>query len=227
MTKPVKTNERWQMLTVVGADRPGIVAKLTKALFRGGCNLGEVERALAVIAEAGNPSVLLLHCTTAYPTPPEQVNLRAMLTLRDPFGLDVGLSDHSQGNEVAFAAVGLGACVIEKHFTLDRAMAGPDHKASLEPDELKRMVGEIRTVESCLGDGIKRMAPSEADTANVARKSIVAARDLPAGAVLDRNSVTVKRPGTGLPPAFLEFVLGRRLRKPVQADGLIEMNSLE
>ena len=190
-------------------------------------SLGEVETALRTIQQAGDPPVVLLHCLSQYPAPPSEVNLRAMLTMAAAFGVPTGYSDHTEGVAVSVAAVALGACVIEKHYTLSRDLPGPDQKASLEPDELKRLVSEIRTVESCLGDGIKRMAPSEADTAKVARKSIVAARDLPAGAVLDGDSVTVKRPGTGLPPAFMEFVLGRKLRRAVRSDELIEMNSLE
>ena len=178
-------------------------------LSTGGSTLGDIEKALSVIKEAGDPQVILLHCTTAYPTPPEQVNLRAMLTLRDAFGLNVGLSDHSAGNEVAFAALGLGACVIEKHFTLDKTMVGPDHQASLEPDELKALVSGIRKVEVALGDPRKKPTVLELENLRVVRRSLVADQDIRSGETFTESNVAFMRPSGGLGEDMLEVVLGR------------------
>ncbi len=179
-------------------------------LSTGMATLDEVRAALEVLERAGCPRerVTVLHCTTEYPTPPEDVNLRAMLTMRDELGVRVGYSDHTEGIAVPVAAVALGAEVIEKHFTLDRGLPGPDHRASLEPAELAEMVSAIRVVERSLGDGVKR--PSETETANaaVARKSIVAARAIRAGETLDADALAVKRPGTGVSPLRWDEVVG-------------------
>lgn len=183
--------------------------------------LGEVEAALNVLRSAGAKDITLLHCTSCYPANPADANLRAMITLHQAFGLPVGYSDHTPGIEVAVAAVALGAIVIEKHFTLDRSLPGPDHQASLEPRELKALVSAVRNVERALGNGIKRPVPSEADLRIVARRSIVAARDLPAGAVLTQGDLAVKRPGTGLPPSRLPWLVGRTLTRAVAADELL------
>jgi len=189
--------------------------------------LAEVGEAVAAIRAAGDPPVALLHCVSAYPAPPDEMNLRAMDTLRERFGVPVGLSDHTLGLEVALAAVARGAAIVEKHLTLDKAMPGPDHRASLDPGEMAALVRGIRTVESALGDGDKRPTPSELDTRRVARKSLVAARALRAGERLTEDAVAVKRPGTGIPPAELSRAVGRRLRRDVAADEVLEWTALE
>lgn len=194
-------------------------------LSTGMATLGEIESALAVLEQAGTPRdrITVLHCNTEYPTPMADVNLRAMLTIRDAFGVAVGYSDHTSGIEVAIAAVALGATVIEKHFTLDRSLPGPDHKASLEPNELKAMVTAIRNIERALGDGIKRPSTSEAKNRPIARKSLVAAGAIRAGDVFSETNVTVKRPGTGLSPMRWDEVLGRRAPRDFARDELIEL----
>lgn len=188
--------------------------------------LDEVEQAVRAIEAAGNHSFVLLHCVSSYPTDPADVNLRAMHTLSTAFGMPVGYSDHTKGIEVALAAVALGACVIEKHFTLDRSLPGPDHRASVEPDELAAMVQGIRAVEAALGHGRKEPAPCEAKTAAVARKSLVAARDIPAGTTLTEELISIKRPGTGLPPAMRSHLVGRTVRIPVRAGALLTLEML-
>jgi N-acetylneuraminate synthase len=183
----------------------------------GMASLGEVESAVRVIAEAGNDACVLLHCVSNYPAAPADVNLRAMATMAAAFGVPVGYSDHTLGTEVALAAVALGASVLEKHFTLDRALPGPDHQASLEPAELARLTRGVRTVEAALGHGRKEVTAAEADTAAVARKSLVAAVDLQAGTVLTDELVTVRRPGTGLPPAMKPALIGRTTHAAIPA----------
>lgn len=192
-------------------------------LSTGMSSLQEVDEALAVLRGNGAGGITLLHCTTNYPTPMEDVNLKAMLTLKDIFNCPVGYSDHTRGIEVPIAAVALGAEVIEKHFTLDRSMEGPDHKASLEPDELEAMVRAIRNIEKALGDGTK--APSESEKANiaVARKSIIAAADIKAGDILTEENLTTKRPGTGISPMRWNEVLGSRAVRDFEEDELIEI----
>jgi len=170
----------------------------------------EVATAVEEIQNAGNPPLTLLHCVSAYPADPKDVNLRAMTTLAETFDVPVGFSDHTMGIEVALAAVAMGANVIEKHFTMDRSRPGPDHKASLEPDELDALVRGIRNVEAALGNGVKAPAEAEADIAAMARKSLVATQDIAADTVLEPQMIAIKRPGTGLPPAKLEAVIGRR-----------------
>lgn len=186
--------------------------------------LDEVGEALAVLAAAGTPRerVTVLHCTTEYPTPMAEVNLNAMRTIRDTFGVSVGYSDHTPGIEVAIAAAALGASVIEKHFTLDRGLPGPDHQASLEPEELSEMVAAIRNIEAALGDGIKRPTPSELRNRPVARKSIVAARPIAAGEVLTVENLTVKRPGTGVSPMRWDEILGTTAARDYRADEAID-----
>jgi N,N'-diacetyllegionaminate synthase len=195
-------------------------------LSTGMSTLGEVETAVKTIRGAGNQELVLLQCVSNYPAAVADVNLRAMETMAKAFQVPVGYSDHVLGNEVAFAAVALGACVVEKHFTLDRTLPGPDHRASLEPNELAALVQGIRTVEAALGDGCKRPAASEANTAAVARKSLVAARDIAANTVLSMDMIAVKRPGTGMPPSMLDFVLSRRLRRDVAKDSLLTLEDL-
>nr|WP_092481854.1 N-acetylneuraminate synthase [Desulfoscipio geothermicus] len=190
-------------------------------LSTGMATLGEIEEALETLQKAGAREITLLHCTSNYPTTFEEVNLKAMITLRQAFGLPVGYSDHTRGIEVAIAAAALGACVIEKHFTLDREMEGPDHKASLEPDELAAMVQAIRNVEKALGDGFKRPGPGEREIMRAARRSLVAAVDIAAGEVITPDKLAVKRPGTGIPPKMWDVVVGRRARTDISADTVI------
>lgn len=178
-------------------------------LSTGMCEIFEVEDAVKVLRENGAGEIVLLHCTTEYPAPIEDVNLRAMQTLAEHFGTKVGYSDHTEGIEVPVAAVAMGASVIEKHFTLDRTMKGPDHKASLEPEELAEMVQAIRKVELALGSENKQVTKREAANRKVARKSIVAARDIRAGEIFTEENLTVKRPGDGLSPMKWKEVLGK------------------
>ena len=193
-------------------------------LSTGMADLGEIEDALDVLIKAGTvrENITVLHCNTEYPTPFEDVNLRAMLTIRAAFpGVQVGYSDHTLGIEVPIAAVAMGATVIEKHFTLDRNMEGPDHKASLEPDELKAMVQAIRNIEKALGNGIKKPSPSELKNKPVARKSIVAARDIKEGEEFTEENLTAKRPGTGISPMRWDEILGKHAQKKYVEDELI------
>ena len=186
-------------------------------LSTGMCDLRKVEEAMKTIRAAGNESVVLLQCVSNYPAAPADSNLRAMHTMTEAFGVAVGYSDHTPGNEVALAAVALGACVVEKHLTLDCKMPGPDHRASSEPAEFAALVRAIRVVESALGDGSKKPAASERNTAEVARKSLVTACDLPAGTTLTVEMLTALRPGTGLSPALQPQLIGRRLRHAIAA----------
>ena len=194
-------------------------------LSTGMASLGDIEAALAVLERAGTPrtKITVLHCTTEYPTPMVEVNLRAMLTIRDALGVAVGYSDHTPGIEVAVAAVALGASVIEKHFTLDRNLPGPDHKASLEPSELHAMVKAIRNIEKALGDGVKRLTESEAKNKPISRKSLVAACAIRAGEAFSAANLTVKRPGTGVSPMLWDAVLGRKAARDFAPDELIEL----
>ena len=178
-------------------------------LSTGMCELSEVEEAVAVLKENGAGALTLLHCTTEYPAPLQDVNLRAMKTLAEHFGTVVGYSDHTEGIEVPVAAAAMGASVIEKHFTLDRNMEGPDHKASLEPEGLAEMVRAIRKVELALGSDKKQVTEREKANRKVVRKSIVAARDIRAGEVFTEENLTVKRPGDGISPMKWSEVLGK------------------
>lgn len=178
----------------------------------------EVAEAVQAVRGAGNPPLALLHCLSMYPAPCNEYNLRAMGTMEAAFGVPVGLSDHTLGWEVTLAAVALGAAVLEKHFTLDRELPGPDHRASLEPSELAEMIAQLRRVESALGDGAKRPMPSEMNTRAVARKSIVAARALPVGHVVALEDLAIKRPGEGISPARLRALPGRVLARGLQED---------
>lgn len=195
-------------------------------LSTGMSTLGEVEEAVQVMQAAGATQLTLLHCVTEYPAPYAEVNLRAMQTLKSAFGLPVGYSDHTAGIDIAIAAVALGAEVIEKHFTLDRSLPGPDHAASLEPAELLQMVAAIRNVEAALGTGIKAPAPCELPNLPVARKSVVATRSLPAGHRLAAGDLDIKRPGNGLAPKFLPALIGHTLRLGVAQDEIINWNHL-
>jgi len=194
-------------------------------LSTGMATLGEIEAALDACEIAGTPRsrVTVLHCNTEYPTPMQDVNLRAMCSIRDAFGVAVGYSDHTLGIEVPIAAVALGATVIEKHLTLDRNLAGPDHKASLEPDEFAAMVRAIRNIEQAMGDGIKRPSPSESKNKSIARKSLVAARSIKAGERFTPENLTAKRPGTGVSPMRWDEVMGRTATRNYGADEMIEL----
>jgi len=194
-------------------------------LSTGMATLGEVEAALAILEKAGTPrtDITLLHCCTAYPAAIAEANLNAIRTMRTAFQTDVGFSDHTPGIEAAIAAVALGATVIEKHFTLDKTMEGPDHAASLDCDELAALVRAIRNIEQALGDGIKRPMPGEMVNMAAARRSIVAARDITAGELLSPDNLTVKRPGTGVCPMRWDEVIGRPAPKNFAKDSLIEL----
>jgi N-acetylneuraminate synthase len=186
----------------------------------GMATLSEVGAALAVLEVAGCPRdrVTVLHCSTEYPTPPADVNLRAMVTMRDAFGVAVGYSDHTEGHTVAVAAAALGAVVLEKHLTLDRTLPGPDHRASLEPGAFGAMVVALRAVELALGDGVKRPTAAELENATVARKSIVAARTIAAGETLTADNLTVKRPGSGMSPLRWDDVVGLSASRSYEPD---------
>jgi N,N'-diacetyllegionaminate synthase len=194
-------------------------------LSTGMCEMEDIEAALKVLTDNGlsKDKISILHCNTEYPTPFKDVNLLAMNELKERFGVRVGYSDHTKGIEVPIAAVALGAVIIEKHFTLDRNMEGPDHKASLEPDELKAMVSSIRNIELALGDGHKTVSESERKNIAVARKSIVASKDIKAGEVFNENNLTVKRPGNGISPMDWEKVIGKTAKKDFVEDQLIEL----
>jgi len=194
-------------------------------LSTGMATMEEIGSALQILENSGTAknSITVLHCTTEYPTPMAEVNLRAMLAIRDSLGVKVGYSDHTLGIEVAIAAVAMGAAVIEKHFTLDRNLPGPDHKASLEPSELKSMVLAIRNIEVALGDGIKRPTPSEAKNIPIVRKSIVARKAIQAGDIFKIENLTAKRPGTGISPMYFDEVLGKKARRNFAEDELIEL----
>jgi len=197
----------------------------TVILSTGMASLGEIEAAVEVLEQAGTSraKITVLHCTTEYPTPMTEVNLRAMQSIHTAFGVAVGYSDHTQGIEVAIAAVAMGATVIEKHFTLDRNLPGPDHKASLELPELKAMVTAIRNIEVALGDGIKRLTPSEAINKPVARKSLVASRPITAGEIFTAENLTAKRPGTGISPMHWDEFMGRTALRDFAEEELIEL----
>ena len=194
-------------------------------LSTGMSTLDEVEQALRVLEENGMPrkDVILLHCTTQYPAPYPSVNLRAMDALRTLGAGGVGYSDHTKGIEVSIAAAAMGACVIEKHFTLDKNLPGPDHRASLDPAELKALVDAVRNVEAAMGNGIKDVADAERPNIAVARKSIVAARDIRAGEVFTEENITVKRPGNGISPMLWDTVIGQTAKRDFDADSLIEL----
>ncbi len=203
-----------------------IASKGRKVIMSTGmCELDEIDAALNVLYDGGlqKNDIILLHCNTQYPTPYEDVNLKAMQTLRDRFGVAVGYSDHTRGIDVPIAAVALGATVIEKHFTLDCNLPGPDHKASLEPDELKKMVNSIRNIEKAIGTCEKHVTTSEKPNIVVARKSIVAAVDIKAGEILSEENITVKRPGNGISPMLWDSVIGTRAVKDFPKDTLITL----
>lgn len=192
-------------------------------LSTGMADIGEIEDALDILTEAGTKkeNITVLHANTMYPTPMEDVNLRAMVTVGNTFDTAYGYSDHTLGIEVPIAAVAMGASVIEKHFTLDRKMEGPDHRASLEPDELAAMVTAIRNIELALGSGIKKPSPSEMPNMAVARKSIIAKREIKAGEMLTEENLSIRRPGSGISPMRWNEIVGTPARKDYGEDELI------
>ena len=195
----------------------------------GMANLGEIEDALKVMLEEGllRTDIIVLHCNTSYPTPMHDVNLKAMTTIGDAFKTKVGYSDHTEGIEVPIAAVAMGAMVIEKHFTLDKNLPGPDHKASIEPTELRKMVSSIRNIELAIhGNGLKEPTQSELPNKVVARKSIHIASDMEAGTVLTRDMLTMKRPGDGISPMLIDIAIGRKLANSVSADHKLDWKDL-
>lgn len=197
-------------------------------LSTGMTTLSEIKDAVSVFTEAGIPkeNITILHCNTEYPTPMNDVNLKAMLHIQEVFGTEVGYSDHTNGIEVPIAAVALGATVIEKHFTLDRNLPGPDHKASLEPKELKAMVEAIRNIEKAIsGSGIKEPSPSELKNKDIARKSIVASKTIKKGEPFTEQNITVKRPGNGISPMRWDEVIGQIAKHDFHEDELIEILS--
>ena len=201
------------------------IGLLNKKVFlsTGMADLGEIEDTLDILIQAGTKKeyITVLHATTEYPCPYEEVNLKAMQTIASAFSVKVGYSDHTSGIEIPVAAVAMGATVIEKHFTLDRNMEGPDHKASLEPDELKSMVKAIRNIEMAIGDGLKKPSNSELKNINIARKSITANAPIRKGEIFNEENITVKRPGTGINPMRWDEVIGQTAEKDYQEDDLI------
>ena len=206
-------------------------------LSTGMSTLGEVEEAINIIlpildsshfsSSAHFPLLTLLHCVSNYPAEFSEVNLKAMLTLKEAFKLPVGYSDHTLGIEVSIAAVALGARIIEKHFTLDKNLPGPDHKSSLEPNELKEMVQSIRYIEKALGDGVKRPTKGELEVMTVARRSLVATRDIKAGEAVKESDIAIKRPGTGISPKFKRIITLRRVKKDIKKDEPFKWENFE
>lgn len=209
------------LLTLVASKSKPII------ISTGMAYLSEVEIAIRTIKTAGNDDYVILHCTSNYPAEAKDINLEAMRTMRSAFSAPVGYSDHTPGIEIPLAAVAMGACVIEKHLTLDNNMPGPDHAASLEPREFAAMVKGIRIVESARGHGRKEPVPSELSTAEVARKSLVSARDIEAGVTLTRQLIGIKRPGTGLQPAMRPDLVGRTAKVHIPANSIITLDMLE
>jgi N-acetylneuraminate synthase/N,N'-diacetyllegionaminate synthase len=203
-------------LRIVGRKQKKVV------LSTGMSTLADVEKAYNALIESGAPEVALLHCTTNYPCPYEEVNLNAMRTLKEAFKCQVGYSDHTMGIEVPVAAVAMGAEIIEKHFTLDKNMEGPDHKASLEPQELKQMVTSIRNIEMALGDGIKRPNASEQKNAEVVLKRIIASKPIKKGEILSENNLSLLRSSEGLPAKYWDLVIGKAAKKDYETDQPIE-----
>jgi N,N'-diacetyllegionaminate synthase len=192
-------------------------------LSTGMSNLGDIEAALDVLEQAGTPrsQIVVLHCNTEYPAPMNEVNLKAMQSIAQAFGVQVGFSDHTEGTEIAIAAVALGACVIEKHLTLDCSLSGPDHRASIEPKDLANMIRSIRNIELAMGDGVKRPTLSEKRNKPIARKSLVASKVILAGEKFTSDNITAKRPGSGISPMSWDDVIGRQAVRDFQPDELI------
>jgi len=207
---------------IAQAGKPTIVST-------GMATLGEIEQAINVLLANGleRSQISVLHCNTEYPTRMEDVNLKAMLSIRDAFKVQVGYSDHSVGIEIPTAAVAMGATIIEKHFTLDKSMEGPDHKASLDPTELAQMIRAVRNVEQALGTGIKQPSPSERKNIVIARRSIHLMAPLPKGHVLQADDLVMKRPGSGISPMLMDTVVGKVLRHSLEADHILTWEDME
>ena len=201
------------------------IGKLKKKviLSTGMSTLGDIEQALDILRENGTDDITVLHCNTEYPTPMKDVNLNAMNTIRDAFKVEVGYSDHTLGIEIPIAAVALGATIIEKHFTLDKTMEGPDHRASLEPNELKAMVTAIRNIENAMGDGVKELTESESKNIKIARKSIVASKNIKKGEMFTEENLGIKRPGDGISPMIWDHVIGKIAKQDFKEDEKIEL----
>jgi len=195
-------------------------------LSTGMSTLGEIEAAVDTIYSTGNDQVAILHCTSNYPTLPEDCNLRSMHTIAQAFQTVVGYSDHSLGIEVSIGAVALGASIIEKHFTIDKSLPGPDHQASLNPDELRSLVKAIRNIEKALGDGIKKPVQRELEVKNAARKSIVALVDIPPGTDITTDMLAMKRPGTGIEPKYIDLIIGRKAKRKIEKNELISWDCI-
>ncbi len=208
------------LLEFIGRKRKPLI------LSTGMSYLAEVKGAVETLFAAGCPELALLHCVSSYPADPREANLRVLRTLRDTFRVPIGFSDHCMDNEIALASVALGANIVEKHITLDVTLAGPDHRVSLPPEKFKSLVQSIRMVEGALGDGIKRPYPGEENVRDLARRSIVAACTIAPGAVIIRDMLAFKRPGTGIPPGDWEQLIGKRAAREIAYDSLITMNDL-
>ena len=185
--------------------------------------MNEIKDAYEVIKKYNNEDIIILHCTSEYPAPLDEVNLKSMETIKKEFNVEVGYSDHTEGIIIPVSAVAMGAKVIEKHFTLDKSMEGPDHKASLEPNELKSMIDNIRIVEKAFGDGVKKPTPSELLNVAITRKSIVANKPIKKGEIFTIQNITTKRPGTGITPMRWNELIGKRSSKDYKEDELIEL----
>lgn len=195
-------------------------------LSTGMSTLGEIEEALAAIRKEAAVEIILLHCVSCYPAQIEEMNLKAIQTLRQAFKLPVGLSDHTLGMTIPIAAVALGVCVIEKHFTLDKNLPGPDHRASLEPGELKQMIAVIRDVEKAMGDGVKKPTLEEEENKKVVRRSLVARVDIPQGTIISAEMLGIKRPGTGVEPRYIDMFIGRKAREHIKPEELITFSKV-
>lgn len=205
------------LLTLVSSFKKPII------LSTGMMTLQDISDSITVLKKI-NKEIILLHCTSSYPTPPDQVNLRSMVTIQKKFDCIVGLSDHSEGIEAVIGAVALGACLIEKHITLDKTMEGPDHMTSLEPHEFKKMVESIRITEEALGSDKKIITTSEQEIVAVARKSIVALQDIKKGSKITKDDIVLKRPGTGIPPKFFTKIIGKKTKQDIKKDTLLAWN---
>lgn len=211
----------YPLLKVIGQFKKRVI------MSTGMSEIPEIKAAIDILKQYGTNDISVLHCNTQYPTPMEDVNLKAMQQLRNELDLPIGYSDHTLGIEVPIAAAALGAEIIEKHFTMDRNMEGPDHRASLEPDELKKMVEGIRNIEKALGDGIKRVSPSEKENILTARKSIVATMKIQEGDRFTEENLTTKRPGSGISPMMWEKLIGKKAKREYNQDDLIYADELE
>jgi N,N'-diacetyllegionaminate synthase len=208
------------LLEFIGGKRKPVI------LSTGMSYAEEVAVAIETLRSSGCPEIALLHCVSSYPADPRWANLKAIQTLKNVFQVPVGFSDHSLGKEVAMAAVALGANIVEKHITLDNTLPGPDHRASLTPDEFRDMVLAIRLVEAACGDGVKKPTPAEQDVREVARRSIVAANTIPRGTIITREMLAFKRPGTGISPGEWKSIVGKRSLREIESDTLIALSDL-